>query len=200
MTNRRRLKQFKSRLTYKRKNDDFVTDESDNAIINIGAENYDDIFSSYCYKGGDTLSSELVEYLQKKSDAVPLDYDLTLKFHVKDATEEKRKDIQSALRENYVNDVREIQERIHRVTVFSIWCIIVGVLFALTDIILSITFGESLPVYLYYIKYFINIFSWIFLWSAVDAFFFERRAIGVDKLKAYRFATARVEIVEFENY
>ena len=55
MTNRSRLKQLKSRLRYKRKNDDFVTDENDNAIINIGAENYDDIFSSYCYKGGDTL-------------------------------------------------------------------------------------------------------------------------------------------------
>lgn len=65
--------------------DGFVCDDQGRAIINVGAENYDDIFSPYCYKGGDTLSSSLVEYLNQKSNVIPLEYDLTIKFHVKDA-------------------------------------------------------------------------------------------------------------------
>ncbi len=51
-----RIKSLKNKLKEIEDGDGFVCDDQGRAIINVGAENYDDIFSPYCYKGGDTLS------------------------------------------------------------------------------------------------------------------------------------------------
>ena len=100
-----RVKNLKDKLKEIEDSDGFVCDEQGRAIINVGAENYDDIFSPYCFKGGDTLSSSLVEYLNQKASVIPLEYDLTIKFHIKGANDEKRKEIQSALKENYESTI-----------------------------------------------------------------------------------------------
>ena len=193
MFNKRRISILKKKLKYKKNNDDFVCDSEDRAIINVGAENYDDIYSPYCYKGGDTLSSTLTEYLKQKSNAVPLSYDITIRFHVKHATEEKRKDIESAVKENYVNQIRAIDKRIQQTTIFSFWFILVGLIFTTTYLFIH----EITPVF---VSYVLELFSWLFLWEGMDAFFLDRRSLQFGRLKSYRLATAKIEIVEFENY
>ena len=193
MNYRKRIKELKDHVRYKKKNNDFVIINDERAIINVGSENIDDIYSPFCYKGGDTLSSNLVEYLSQKSDAIPLDYDLKIRFHVKDATEEKRKDIQAAVKLNYLNEIRAIEERMHRTTIFSIIFVIIGLFIGLLDLFLLRNF-------LNYTSYFINIFAWVFTWEGIDAFFLDRRILIQEKIKAYRSAAAKIEIVEFEQY
>ncbi len=189
----KRINELKSELKYKRKNNDFVIIDDERAIINVGAENYDDIFSPYCYKGGDTLSSTLVDYLQQKSNAVPYDYDLTMRFHVKGATEQKRQEIENAIKENYVNEVRGIEERMHRTTIFSMWFLLLGVIFATAYLVLMHFVSTEFT-------YLIDLFAWVCLWEGIDAFFLDRRSMRLNLVKAYRLATAKVEIVEFELY
>ena len=193
MIGSRRLRDLKKNLKYKKQNDDFVCDEEDRAIINVGAERYDDVYSAYCYKGGDTLSSELVGYLKKKATAVPLDYDLTIKFHVKKASEEKRLDIQSAVKENYVNDIRAIDEKLVKTTIFSMWFILIGIVFTLAYLLTLDVIPEA-------VSYIVDILAWLFLWEGIDAFFLDRRGLLIDRIQSYRLATAKIEIVEFENY
>ncbi len=189
----KRIKELKSELKYKRHNNDFVIIDDERAIINVGAENYDDIFSPHCYKGGDTLSSSLVDYLGQKNNAVHYDYDLTIRFHVKNATEEKRVEIENAIKENYVNEVRGIEEKMHRTTIFSMWFVILGVLFSAIYLLL-IHFASTEFTYL------IDIFAWLFLWEGTDAFFLDRRMMQLNLVRAYRLATAKIEIIEFEPY
>ena len=188
-----RIKELKAELKYKKRNNDFVIIDDERAIINVGAENYDDIFSPYCYKGGDTLSSTLVDYLQQKSNAVSYEYDLTLRFHVKNATEEKRQEIENAIKENYVNEARGIEERMHRTTIFSLLFLVLGLVFtALYLVLLHFVSTEF--------TYLIDLFAWILLWEGTDAFFLDRRILKLNLVKAYRLATAKIEIVEFEMY
>ena len=188
-----RINELKSELKYKKRNNDFVIIDDERAIINVGAENYDDIFSPYCYKGGDTLSSTLVDYLQQKSNAVSYEYDLTMRFHVKNATEEKRQEIENAIKENYVNEARGIEERMHRTTIFSLLFLVLGLVFtALYLVLLHFVSTEF--------TYLIDLFAWIFLWEGTDAFFLDRRVLKLNLVKAYRLATAKIEIVEFEMY
>ncbi len=171
----------------------FVCDDDGRAVINVGAENYDDIFSPYCYKGGDTLSSSLVDYLAQKSGAVPLDYDLTIRFHVKGANEEKRKEIQAAVKENYQSDVHAIERRMSRTTSFSLIFLFIGVL--ITTIYLF--FVEVAPQGATYV---VDILAWLFIWEGIDAFFLDRRLLQIDRLKKLRLGTAKIEIIEFEPY
>ena len=188
-----KIKKYKNQLNLKPNNDGFVCDDEDKAIINVGAENYDDIFSPYCYKGGDTLSSNLVDYLQQKSNAIPLDYDLTIRFHVKNASEEKRKEIELAVRENYQSEIQGVDKRIGRATIFSIVFLLIGIMFCTIYLIVSDFAIQP-------IKYILDLLSWVFLWEGIDAFFLDRRMMQLEKLKSYRLCAAKIEIIEFEIY
>lgn len=188
-----RIKKLSTELKNIEDNDGFSCDEDDRAIINVGAENYDDIFSPYCFKGGDTLSMELVEYLWEKQSAIPLSYDISLKFNVKDANEEKRKEIQMAVKENYENDIHAVDQKLHRLTVLSIWFILLGIIFGTVYVI-------TLPFILLGVSYVIDIMAWIFLWEGVRAIVWDRRTLRQDKIKALRLAAAKIEVKEFEPY
>ena len=193
MFGKNRIKKYKKELNIKPNNDGFLCDDGNRAIINVGAENYDDIFSPYCYKGGDTLSSDLVGYLQQKANAIPLDYDLTIRFHVRNANEDKRKEIELALRENYKSEIQGIDKRMNRATIFSIVFLFIGILICTTYLLIeNITIQP--------VKYVLDLLSWVFLWEGIDAFFLERRMMQLEKLKSYRLCCAKVEIIEFEVY
>ncbi len=193
MLGKNRIKKYKKQLHLKPNYDGFVCDDEDRAIINVGAENYDDIFSPYCYKGGDTLSSDLVGYLQQKSNAITLDYDLTIRFHVKNASEEKRKEIELAVRENYQSEIQGLDKRMNRATIFSIVFLFIGILFCTTYLLVFNIVVQS-------IKYILDLLSWVFLWEGIDAFFLDRRMMQLEKLKSYRLCAAKIEIIEFEVY
>ena len=189
----KRIKDLSAQLKNKEDNDGFQVDSEDRGIINVGAENYDDIFSPFCFKGGDTLSLELVEYLWEKQAVIPLDYDLTVRFNVKDANESKRKEIQMAVKENYENDIRGTEQKLHRLTVLSVWFILLGVVF-MTGYLLTI---NLVPLAITFV---LDLLSWVFVWEGVRALFLDMRNLRLDKLKALRLGAAKIEVQEFEPY
>ena len=193
MNLQKRLKHLSTELKNIEDRDGFVCDDAGRAIINVGAENYDDIFSPYCFKGGDTLSLELVEYLWDKQGAVPLDYDLTINFNVKNADENKRKEIQQAVKENYENDVHAVDQKLHRLYVLSGWFLALGVVFMVAYLVLM----NFLPVMATYI---IDILAWVFIWEGVRAILWDTVSLKFDKLKSLRLAASKITVKEFEPY
>ena len=171
----------------------FTCDEEGRAVINVGAENYDDIFSPYCFKGGDTLSLELIDYLWEKQGAVPLEYDITLQFNVKNASEEKRKEIQAAVKENYEQDIHAIDRRLHRLSVLATWLLIIGAVFMATYFVTSIYLTTVF-------NYFFDLLSWICIWEGIRALFLDKLTLRLDKLKSLRLGAAKIKVKEFEPY
>ena len=188
-----KTKNVKEQLKFNQNKNGFVCDNSNRAIIDIGAENYDDIFSQFCYKGGDTLSSNLVEYLQQKANAIPLEYDLTMRFHVKGANEEKRNEISLAVKENYKSAILGIEKRMKRTLIFSMWFLLIGLMFCTTYLLLSNIISKP-------ISYLLDLLAWVFLWEGIDAFFLDRRFMQLEKYKLYRLFSAKIETIEFEPY
>lgn len=190
-----RIKDLSGQLKNIEDSDGFVCDEDGRGIINVGAENYDDIFSPYCFKGGDTLSLELVEYLWDKQGVIPLDYDLTIRFNVKNANESKRKEIQMAVKQNYENDIHATDQKLHRLTVLSLWFTILGVILAATYII-TVSY-TNLPLA---VNFVLELLSWVFIWEGARALILDTRNLRLDKLKSLRLAAAKIEVKEFEPY
>ena len=188
-----RIKDLSGQLKNIEDSDGFVCDDEGRGIINVGAENYDDIFSPYCFKGGDTLSLELVEYLWDKQGAIPLDYDLTMRFNVKKADENKRKEIQMAVKQNYENDIHATDQKLHRLTLLSIWFLLLGVLLA-TAYLIGVSY---LPLA---VSFVLELLSWVFIWEGARAFILDTRNLRLDKLKSLRLAAAKIEVKEFEPY
>ena len=190
-----RLKDLSAQFKNIEDSDGFTCDEEGRGIINVGAENYDDIFSPYCFKGGDTLSLEMVEYLWEKQAVIPLDYDLTLRFNVKNANEAKQKEIQTAVKENYEHDIRGTEQKLHRLKMLSIWFIVFGIVF-MAGYLLTVSFAPQLIT----ISFVLDLFSWIFMWEGIRAFYLDTRNLKLDKLKALRLGAAKIEVKEFEPY
>ena len=189
----KRIKNLKKQLDDLEDDDFFECDKDGKAIIEVGAENYDDIFSPYCYKGGDTLSSELVEYLNKQSGTIPLDYDLNIRFNVKNADDRKRREIQMAVKENYEIEVLGIEQKLRALNIKGSVLIMIGALFMAIYLIminfLSINF-----------TYFVDILSWIFVWEGLSALMIDKNHLKTTELRLLRLASAKVTIKEFEAY
>ncbi len=193
MLTNKRTKQLKEKFNSITNQKSYSFDSFGRAIIDVGAENYDDVFSRFCYKGGDTLSSNLVQYLMQKSNTIPLKYDLTIRFHIKNADEQKRQEIQTALKQNYETDIQGLDNRMHKALMFSLWFILLGSIFSLFYLFTL----ENVPVSLSYI---VDLLAWVFLWEGIDAFFLDRNKMKLEKLKALRLGSANIEIKEFELY
>ena len=189
----KRIKNLKKQLDDLEDDDFFECDKDGKAIIEVGAENYDDIFSPYCYKGGDTLSSELVEYLNKQSGTISLDYDLNIRFNVKNADDRKRREIQMAVKENYEIEVLGIEQKLRALNIKGSVLIMIGALFMAIYLIminfLSINF-----------TYFVDILSWIFVWEGLSALMIDKNHLKTTELRLLRLASAKVTIKEFEAY
>ena len=139
------------------------------------------------------MSLELVDYLWEKQGAVPLDYDITIQFNVKDANEEKRKEIQAAVKENYEQDIHAIDRRLHRLSVLVTWLLIFGGLFMITYFITSKYLSTVF-------NYFFDLLSWICIWEGIRALFLDKLSLRLDKLKSLRLGAAKIIVKEFEPY
>lgn len=189
----KRINDLTSQLKNIENSDGFLCDEDGRGIVNIGAENYDDIFSPYCYKGGDTLSFEMVEYLMEKQEIIPLDYDLTLRFNIKDASEDKRKEIQMAVKKNFENDIHAVDQRLQRISSLSFWFCVIGAILTAIYLVATKFFPTE-------ITYLMDIMAWVFVWEGVSTYFLDRREMRINKIKSLRLAAAKIEVKEFEPY
>ncbi|MBQ3494024.1 MAG: hypothetical protein IJA69_01270 [Clostridia bacterium] len=189
----KRIRQLKESVKYKKPEHYYEINDENQAIINVGAENFDDVFSPYCYKGGDSLSSELVAYLEEKAEGIPLEYDLVIRFHVKNASDSKREEIEKALRTNFRNDIQGIKRQLKRNDAFSLAFFGIGMILFMLYMFLPEGTNKI-------VMGFLELFAWVMAWEALDAFFLDRRSMQIERLKKYRLWASKVEIIEFENY
>lgn len=185
-------KLYNSKLGYEEK---YYVDEYDRGIIDVGAEHYDDLFSYYDMDGKSVLDKEFVEFIEMKADAIPLNKDLTLCFHVPQSSEEKRLEIEKTLKDTYIKQSYAINRKIKDNNKFSLSMLVVGLLFFIPFAILN-NFLEAYP-FLVYIQMFTEICTWIFIWEAVDSYFLCRRDLQDELLIKYRFIQARITIKEY---
>jgi len=169
----------------------FNVDEDGRGIIEIGSEDYSDIFSFYSLNNYNVLDSEFNAFLETKADAIPMKYDLTLNFHVKEPDEAKEQEIKFALKENYEREIHAINRKMRRNNVFSLYMLLMGFLF-------FAIYVAIVQLNLYFaIKVVFEIATWVFFWEAVDSFFLERRHLKIERLKKYRLLKSKIVLNEF---
>ena len=176
----------------KLKNDEKVyLDEDGNGIIDVGAEEYSDIFSYYSLNGYNVLDTEFNNFIEAKADTIPMNRNLTMVFHIKDANTEKLCEIKNAVKDNYEREIFAINREMHRNTIFSLIMLIVG---------LSI-FGIYILANIFKFSFIFTavaeIGAWVFLWESVDKFFLQRNKLKSERLKKYRLMKANIKVKEF---
>lgn len=175
-------------------NDEWYDQDSNGrGIIDVGAENYDDVFSYYDLEGENVLDNEFDEFLSAKADAIPLKQELALHFHVKNATETKREEIDRAIKNNYKRELRALNRKLHRNAMFSLYMVI---MFAIS---VAIYFPLVIFDVHFLAQLLFEIVAWVFMWEAVDQWFLHRREIKHEMLKKYRFIRADISVMEYKS-
>lgn len=182
---------YNSKLGYEER---YFVDEYDRGIIDVGAEHYDDLFSYYDMDGKSILDNEFIDFIEMKADSIPPHKDLTLCFHIPDANEEKRLEIEKTLKDTYIKQTHAINRKIKENNKFSLTMLIVGL--ALSTVYYFMNMYNSIPV-LSYILNIVEICAWVFVWEAVDSYFLYKRDLEDDLLKKYRFIQSRITIKEY---
>lgn len=169
----------------------FAIDQDGRGVIDIGAEDYSDLFSFYSLNNFNVLDSEFNAFLETKADAIPMKYDLTLNFHVNNPDEAKEQEIKFALKENYEREIHAINRKMHRNNLFSLYMLMMGfIFFGLYVAIVQLDFYFA-------IKVVFEIATWVFFWEAVDSFFLERRHLKIERLKKFRLLNSKIVLQQF---
>lgn len=168
-------------------------DANGRGIIDVGAENYDDVFSYYDLEGENVLDGEFDEFLKAKADAIPLKTELALHFHVKNASEAKRDEIDRTIKNHYKRELRATNRMLRRSNIFTLYMFIMFTLFL--GVLIAF---ETLGVH-EIARYIVDIATWVFLWETVDQWFIHRREIKHEMLKKYRFIRASIDVFEYKT-
>ena len=169
----------------------YDVDSNGRGIIDVGAENYDDIFSYYDLDGESVLEKEFDSFLEAKADAIPLDVELALHFHVTSPSKIKRKEIESAVKNNYKREIRALNRKIHRLSVFTLYMLVMSIFwFGLWTL-------SKILNWHFVIEQLFTIISWVFTWEVVNCFFIERRDLKIERLKKYRFVRSDIDVYEY---
>ena len=190
----KRLRQLRKLNNSKLVDDEvYDVDANGRGVIDVGAENYEDIFSYYDLNNTNVLDIEFEEFLDAKADAIPLTQELALHFHVKDASNEKRDEIDRVVKDNYKRKLKAINRKLRRNAMFSLYMLLLAV----------IAFAIYIPLAIFEVHFAVvevfDIVAWVFVWEAVDNHFLSRRHLQQERLKKYRFIRADIDVYEYNK-
>lgn len=171
----------------------FSIDANGNGIIDVGAEDYNDIFSYYSLNGYNVLDSEFDVFLEAKAEAIPLERELTIQCHIHDATDEKQAEIQKAIKDHYERQIHEINREL---TTNILSCIYLGIAGAICFVIFCLLQYFEMH---FAIQAITEIISWVFIWEVVHLLFIERRKIKLRRVKKYRISRAKIIVSEYQK-
>ena len=170
-------------------------DFGDIETINVKAESPKEIFSDYNYETNEILNEELESFIVKKAENIPLRSKLRIKIFVNEKDKIDEKEVNDAIKLRFRREFEDYERKLKRNAQLSFILLLIGILF-LGFLVLETALLDN-----YIISIILEIASWVFIWEAVDKFFFERTEIREKRHQFARLYYAEVEIVplEFKN-
>lgn len=156
------------------------------SVINMTVTNDDSFLSPYSPTETPVISAEVAEFLQTCAKPYKADSTLQLQIH-SNSIDEKEKIVYSRAIRNYFNlQLEETAEELRRNTLVSLIFAVVGILGLAAMIVL-----DSFKVQSIWLEC-VDIFSWVFLWEAVDQMFIRRRQLQIKSKRMHAFVNMKV--------
>ena len=171
----------------------YVVGSDGDAIINVKADEKEQVFSSYNFESNEKLNDELSDFIYDKAKDVPANKDIKIKIFTDFKADEK--EVQDAIKNNYKKEYINLKSEMKRNYIFS------AVMFVLGIVTLTLLLLMHSWFYNVYLEIILEIATWVFIWEAVDKFFFERTEIREKRHQFARLYYSQVEVVplEFKN-
>lgn len=187
---------FKTENRYSLRFEEAHVFDDGKAYINIDLTQEASPFSKYSY---DTrINQEIYDYINQETWFIPADIPVVINLDDdgKYADEMKTK-IKKAIIRHYSLEYEDKRHALHQSRKFGFFSLIVGLIILSVYIALSITFASLFSnndanKYQFFLEI-LNIFSWVFIWEAVDRFALTGFDETVDVLNAGQLALIEVQ-------
>ena len=183
------LKEIRKELQNRQSGRERERDDEGRVIIDFCVHSDDDFLSPYSLRSNAELSINASEFIERSLETVPVKEQVRLRVHSNVITKEEEKAYKQAIKEYYEERFEAVQREKKRLFVIATLMALIGV-FALTVMIGLEVAGKHTAV----LSEVIDIFAWVFLWEAVDLFFFETTSL---RIKAWRYLALSACVVEY---
>lgn len=151
------------------------------------------------YSDGRMISPDLMDYIEKEASFIQLEEPLSIDFKVQDKDAETNRTIARQVQEQFLFKFCLTKKKRFKVLKDTFFFLIVGILFCLVYIILSVFASRAegnTRLYLTILSEVIDIVYWVFIWEATDKFFFERRGVQEELFRFTQLASAEINFLE----
>ena len=168
--------------------DESIPYPNEDCVINVKADSFDQIFSTFNYDNNDTLSPEFCDYVWKNAKlSVP---SRNIKINIYSKNELKSEEVSKAIKSHYKKEYIEAKIDISKTNISVLVSLLLGIL----SLALLLVFHSILDNF--YLTTITEIMAWVFVWEAIDKFFYERSNLKRKSLLIQRLYTAKVEIIK----
>ena len=171
-----------------RQKKEVLFDSQGDVVIAVKAMTKDKIFSSYDYDSNEKLNDELCDYVWDKARFVPAKSDVRVKIYVNEPVNQD--EVRTAFKMKYKQECTEIRSEMKRNSWFILAMVAFGIL-CLTLLVLAYKYFNYV-----YFDTVIEIFTWVFWWEAVDAFFLRRTEIRRRYVRTLKLYMAQIDVVK----
>ena len=164
-------------------------DEQNRPVVNISVSDDSHFVSEYCAEGKPQLTQETASFLEHSIKHIKSEKQLVFKIKSSVIDEEEKVKYKRAIKNYYAQEVAEVSHQIRTNSKMSLIMVFVGIIVFVLNFMLSTmnTFSIMLSV--------LDVVAWVFVWEAVDIFFFRRHEIKSRLKKCIKLLTAEVEFV-----
>lgn len=186
------IRELKKQMRTRLKEEEIERDEEGRAVVAMTVLHDEDFLSDFSAGSKPVISSEVAEFIEERTTALPPSEALTLKIHSNCIDSQEQIAYSAALKEYYVRHYSENRREMRRNAVISAVMAAIGII--TLALVVSFYFLEKMPV----VSEVIDIFAWVFIWEAVDLFFLQRGILRAKRARCLRLIDAKIEFLPLE--
>lgn len=162
--------------------------KSENYIVNIKVEHQNQILSSFNYDNKDTLNSDFCDYLWKNAKMMPPYDDLQINIYSNEEINEQ--EVIKATKTHYSREYIEAKQSLSKTNFVALTSLLLGI-FSLALLLIFYSVFNN-----FYVTTLIEIMAWVFVWEAVDKFFYGRTNIKRNCVLIQKIYSAEINIIK----
>ena len=187
----RQIKKLKKSIAWRDAEEQYY-DKEGRAIINVGIQNADDIYSPFAYKTYELLNTEVSEYINICEGAIPFEDDVCIDFYTENPTTNVEKTrIRQTIKRHYAEQAVAADRQLRKNLIQGLLFVFLGVVILTLEAVFCLLDLSQLWLLL-------DVVGWLFLWDGIEIIIEDHSDLKREQLKAYRLMNAKVHVRQYD--
>ena len=186
----KKLKELKKKINKDYK-ESYSYDEDGRAIIKMNIKKNGEFLSNYNLEGENNLSDDAEKLFTSSTSKLKSSDKILYEIYYDDLTGEEINTYEKAIRSHFTSKYYQNKLKLKKIGIVSLILAIVGIaILAIMVTLMMLNIVDQI------IGEVIDIVSWVFLWEAVDLWFFNRNGIKIQSLNCLKIIESKINFIK----